>query len=60
MNMIYLVSFFMMGVNALKDIISYLKTQKQVKSDIRAIHDFLLEIGAKINLPHIDANEIKS
>lgn len=50
----------MMGVNALKDIISSLKIQKQVKSDIRAIHDFLLEIGSKINLPHIDANEIKA
>ena len=54
--MIYLVSFFMMGVNALSDIISYLKIQKQAKSDLKAIHDFLLEVGAKVNLPHIDAN----
>lgn len=58
--MIYLVSFFMMGVNALKDIIGYLKVQKQAKSDIRAIHDFLIEVGARIDLPHIEANEIKS
>lgn len=56
MNMIYLVSFFMMGINALNDIISYLKIQKQAKSDLKAIHDFLLEVGAKISLTHIDAS----
>lgn len=40
-NMIYLVSFFMMGINASTQIINYIRTQYK-GGDLKIIHDFLI------------------
>lgn len=56
-NMIYLVSFFMMGSVATADILTYLKGQYK-GSDLKIIHDFLIDIAGKINLPFIEATQI--
>jgi hypothetical protein len=56
-NMIYLVSFFMMGMVASTEMLTYLKGQ-YVGSDLKVIHDFLIEATGKINLPYIKSHQI--
>ena len=50
--MIYLVSFFMMGMDASTEMLTYLKSQYK-GSDLKVVHDFMVEVAAKINLPFI-------
>lgn len=55
--MIYLVSFFMMGMVASTEMLTYFKGQ-YFGSDLKVIHDFMVEVAGKINLPYIKNHQI--
>lgn len=51
--MAYLVAFQMFGVVALDSFLKFCKHQYKAGGDLRAIHDFLVFIGDKIDIANI-------
>jgi hypothetical protein len=58
MNMAYLVAFQMFGTVAASTIIKYLKGQQFKGGDLKVIHDFLVDIGSRINIVAIPEKQI--
>jgi hypothetical protein len=52
-NIIYLVSFFMMGMNLSGEILKFVKEASKVQGDLRAIHDFIARIMKEINISNV-------
>jgi len=57
-DMVYLVSFLMMGINRSGEILKDRKSQAK-GGDLRTIHDFIASIAEKINLNTINPKQIK-
>ena len=58
MNVAYLVSFLMFGSMVSGQFVNYCKLKYKKGGDLRVVHDFLLEIGEKINLVAVKENQI--
>ena len=56
--MAYLVAFQMFGVVAMDSIIKFCKLQYKSGGDLRAVHDFLIFVGSKIDISNIKESEV--
>ena len=50
MNVAYLVAFFMFGSMVSGAIVNYCKLKFKKGGDLKVVHDFLLDLGDKINI----------
>lgn len=58
LNMAYIVAFQMFGVLSMDPILKYCKLQYKSGGDLRGVHDFLVDVGNKIDVANINEKEI--
>jgi hypothetical protein len=58
LNMAYIVTFQMFGVLAMDSILKYCKLQYTSGGDLRGVHDFLVDVGSKIDVTNTEEKEI--